>query len=214
GEDLVPLSVVATRGGDLEARRGYVDAFVPASGDAAFRDVVLGFEGTPAPSHVLEASGGDARWQVEAGELALGDVRAGDERAEVVRVTIPAWTPGEAYTLHATVRFADLSRDGEARTMTEDMPCTYDDDIERIAGSRHGDVIAYASALATLARLDAAFTGGGSPPGDLRPIARMHARSLALLAHDMHDPAAADQAALLEALLDAGTEPARPAAAR
>jgi hypothetical protein len=29
----------------------------------------------------------------------------------------------------------------------------------------------------------------------------MHARSLALLAHDMHDAAAADQAALLEALL-------------
>jgi hypothetical protein len=31
----------------------------------------------------------------------------------------------------------------------------------------------------------------------------MHAQSLALLARDMHDPAAAAQAALLEALLDA-----------
>lgn len=204
GEEMVPLSVVPTRGDDLDARRGYVDAFVPASGDAAFGDVVLGFDGTPAPSHVLEASGGDARWQLEGGDLALGDVRAGDERAEVVRVTIPAWTPGEAYTLHVTVRFDDVARHGEHRTMRVDLPCTYDDDVARLAESRHGDVIAYASALATLARLDASFLGGGHTPGDLRPVARMHARSLGMLARDMHDPAAAAQAALLEALLDAG----------
>ena len=205
GEEMVPLSVVGTRGsGDLETRKGYVEAFVPASGDAAFRDVVLGFEGTPAPSHVLEASGGDARWELEGGDLALGDVRAGDERAEVVRVTIPAWTAGERFTLHVAVRFDDVARAGEHRTMNVDLPCTYDDDVERLAESRHGDVIAYASALATLARLDATFLGGGQTPGDLRPVARMHARSLGLLARDMHDPAAAAQAALLEALLDAG----------
>lgn len=204
GEEMIPLSVVPTRGDDLAARRGYVEAFVPASGDAAFGDVVLGFDGTPAPSHVLEASGGDARWQLEGGDLALGDVRAGDERAEVVRVTIPAWTPGEKYTLHVTVRFDDLARHGEPRTMKVDLPCTYDDDVARLAESRHGDVIAYASALATLARLDASFLGGGQTPGDLRPVARMHAKSLGLLARDMHDPAAAAQAALLEALLDAG----------
>ena len=66
----------------------------------------------PRPSHVLEASGGDARWELEGGELALGDVRAGDERAEVVRVTMPAWTPGEAFTLHVTARFATSTRGG------------------------------------------------------------------------------------------------------
>ncbi|HEX3343617.1 MAG TPA: hypothetical protein VHS09_03550, partial [Polyangiaceae bacterium] len=136
--------------------------------------------------------------------LALGDVRAGDERAEVVRVTIPAWTPGESFTLHVAVRFDDVARKGEHRTMNVDLPCTYDDDVERLAESRHGDVIAYASALATLARLDATFLGGGRTPGDLRPLARMHAKSLGLLARDMHDPAAAAQAALLEALLAAG----------
>ncbi|HEY3821879.1 MAG TPA: hypothetical protein VGL81_32155 [Polyangiaceae bacterium] len=203
GDEMVPLSVVSTRGDDLDARRGYIEAFVPASGDTAFRDVVLGFEGTPAPSHVLEASGGDARWELEGGDLALGDVRAGDERAEVVRVTIPAWTAGEAFTLHVAVRFDDVARNGEHRTMKVDLPCTYDDDVVRLAESRHGDVIAYASALATLARLDATFLGGGQTPGDLRPIALMHARSLGLLARDMHDPAAAAQAALLEALLSA-----------
>jgi hypothetical protein len=204
GSEMVPLAVVATRGatdGDLEARLSAVRDFVPAAGAAAFGDVVVAFDGTPAPSHVLEASGGDARWELEGGELALGDVRAGDERTEVVRVTIPAWTPGERFTLHAVARFADLTHDGERRTMAADLPCIYDDDIERLADSRHGDVIAYASALATLARLDAAFVGTAPSPDALRPVARMHARSLALLARDMHDRAAAEQAAMLDALL-------------
>jgi hypothetical protein len=207
GEDLIPVAIVASSapsgGDDLAARVHAVQVFVPAAGDPAFRDVVLAFDGTPAPSHVLEASGGDARWEIEGGELGLGDVRSGDERAEVVRVTVPAWTPGEAYTLHVTARFVDLARGAESRTLTADLPCVYDDDIERLAASRHGDVIAYASALATLARLDAAFTGGGRTPSELRPTAMLHARSLAMLARDMHDPAAADEAALLEALLAA-----------
>jgi hypothetical protein len=206
GGAMVPLAVVATRGaadGDLDARIHAVREFVPAAGAPAFGDVVVAFEGTPAPSHVLEASGGDARWELEGGELALGDLRAGDERTEVVRVTVPPWTPGEAFTLHAAARFADLARDGAPRTMSADMPCTYDDDIERIAESRHGDVIAYASALATVARLDTAFAGTAPTPDALRSIARMHARSLALLARDMHDRAAAEQAAMLEALLAA-----------
>lgn len=203
GDEPVPLSVVSTSGGEtLEARASAVRRFVPAAGEPAFGDVVLAFDATPSPSHVLESSGGDARWEVEGGELALGDVRAGDERAEVVRVTIPAWTPGEAFALHVTARFADVARGGEVETMGADLQCVYDDDIERLAESRHGDVIAYASALAALARLDAVFVGGpGARASDLRRIARMHARSLALLARDAHDPAAAEQAAMLDALL-------------
>jgi hypothetical protein len=206
GAQLLPVAVLGSSiasGGDLDVRVQAVQHFVLPAGKPAFHDVVLAFDGVPAPSHILEATGGDTRWQLEGGELALGDVRAGDERTEVLRVTIPAWTPGELYRLHVAVRFGDLSRDGESRTMEADLPCVYDNDIERLAASRHGDVIAYASALATLARLDAAFTGGVHTPGDLRPVARMHVRSLALLARDMKDSAAADQAALLEALLDA-----------
>jgi hypothetical protein len=207
GDALVPLAVVATTddpdGGGLDARARVLEHFLPPAGAPAFGDVVLTFEGTPAPSHVLEASGGDARWQLEGGELSFGDVRAGDERVEVVRVTVPAWTPGESFTLRVTARFAEVDRGGERREMSAEVPCAYDDDIERLAGSRHGDVIAYASALATLARLDAAFVGGDGAHGDLRPVARMHAQSLALLARDMNDRAAAEQAAMLEALLDA-----------
>jgi hypothetical protein len=203
---LLPVAVLGSStasGGDLDVRLDAIRHFVPAAGKLAFHDVVLAFDGAPAPSHILEASGGDTRWQLEGGELSLGDVRAGDERTEVLRVTIPAWTPGEQYRLHVAARFGDLSRDGEVRTMEAELPCIYDNDIERLAASRHGDVIAYASALATLARLDAAFTGGTRQGADLRPVARMHVRSLALLARDMKDAAAADQAALLEALIGA-----------
>jgi hypothetical protein len=116
-------------------------------------------------------------------------------------VTLPAWTAGESYALHVTAHFNDLAHGGEATTMTADLRCVYDSDIERLADSRNGDVIAYASALATVARLDAVFAGGASH-ADLRPVALLHARSLALLARDMHDPAAAAQAAMLEALVD------------
>lgn len=222
GDELLPLAVVATspRPPDtspLHERIEAVRTFLPPAGLPAFDDVVLAFDATPAPSHVLEASGGDARWEPEGGELALGDVRAGDERSEVVRVTIPAWTAGESFTLHVAARFRDVARGGEPRTMSVDLPCVYDDDIVRLADSRHGDVIAYASALATLARLDAAFLGyDASHPAAaqaLLPLARLHARSLALLARDRHDPAAAAQAALLDALLGASGGSSAPPSA-
>jgi hypothetical protein len=205
GDEWAPLEIVGTSaGGDTEARVRQVNAFVAPAGAPAFHDVVLAFEGVPAPAHVLEASGGDARWELEGGELALGDVRAGEERTEVVRVTIPAWTPGEAFTLHVAARFEAEARPAEVGRVNADLQCTYDDNVERLAESRNGDVIAYASALATLARLDAAFIGGtGCDADGLLPLARMHARSLALLARDQGDPAAAERAALLEALLAA-----------
>jgi hypothetical protein len=208
------LDAVAREGGGTWNADGSIDArswalreAVPASGKAAFKDVILTFAGTPAPSHVLEASGGDVRWRLDAGELALGDVRAGDERTEVVRVSVPAWVPAESFKFTVTAHFDDVANNGDRRDFSATLPCVYDDDIERIAKSRHGDVIAYASALATLKRLDAAFIGDGvDRAGGLTSVAKMHAQSMTLLARDMKDPAYKEQADLLNALLAATAE--------
>ena len=179
---------------------------VPAPGPVVFGDVVLTFEGTPAPSHVLEASGGDVRWRLDAGELALGDVVAGEMRTEVVRVTVPAWVPGERFSFTVVAHVSDPSRANERREFRAELPCIYDSDIARIAASRHGDVIAYASALATMSRLDEAFVGPGvARAGGLKALAEMHAHSMELLARDMHDPQIQEQAEILTALLHAET---------
>src|SRR5262249_30825774 len=129
------------------------------------------------------------------------DVHAGEARTEIVRVTVPAWVPAEPFTFRVTAHVHDVSLNAD-RDFSAELPCIYDDDIERIADSRHGDVIAYASALATMKRLDAAFAGEGViRSGGLRRIAEMHARSMELFARDMHDFAALEQAHLLQALL-------------
>ncbi|HLK45644.1 MAG TPA: hypothetical protein VKT18_06625, partial [Acidimicrobiales bacterium] len=189
------------------ARAKALRAAIPPPGALTFTDVVLTFEGTPAPSHVLEASGGDVRWRLESGELSLGDVYAGEMRTEIVRVTIPPWVPGEKFAFNVTARFGEPRLGEGRRSFSAKLPCVYDDDIERIANSRHGDVISYASALATMRRLDAAFVGlGVDGPAGLRHMAEMHARSMSLLARDMHDPQIMEQAEILTALL-AATEP-------
>ena len=188
----------------LDARIKTLRDDLPAPGPLLFGDVTLTFEGTPAPSHVLEASGGDVRWRLDAGELALGDVVAGEMRTEVVRVTVPAWVPGEKFSFGVTAHVNDARRGGQRTEFRAQIPCIYDSDIARIAASRHGDVIAYASALATMSRLDEAFVGPGvERSGGLRAMAEMHAQSMALLARDMHDPQIAEQAEILTALLRA-----------
>ena len=183
----------------LAERIAEVQRIVPPSGDPVFQDVTLSFEGTPAPSHVLEASGGDVRWRLESGELDLGELRAGDARTEVVRVTVPAWIAGEAFAFRVTAHLADNY--GMAHDLSAKLPCVYDDDLGRLADSRSGDVIAYASALATRKRLDSAFLGGAiDRQGGLRKLAMTHARSLTELAKATNDPALAEEAAALTAL--------------
>jgi hypothetical protein len=109
--------------------------------------------------------------------------------------------PGSKFTFTVTATARD-ARSGAQRTFAATIPCTYDDDIERIAESRYGDVIAYASALATLRRLDAAFVGDDvKRAGGLWQVAWLHAESMALLARDTHDHAITEQAEILRALL-------------
>ena len=216
----VPVSVIATRSGvsgddalaiaqsgaivvddSLEARRKKVPLAAPPAGEVVFRNAVLTFAGNPAPSHVLETSGGGVRWRVDSGELLLGDVIAGEARTEVVRVTVPPYVPNQSFTFEVTATAID-ARTGEKRVFSAHIPCIYDDDIERIAKSRFGDVIAYASALATLKRLDQAFIGDDvDRAGGLWRLAWMHAQSMLQLARDTHDRAITEQAELLTSLL-------------
>jgi hypothetical protein len=190
----------------LATRTAWLREALPPAGILAFRDVVLSFAATPAPSHVLEASGGEVRWRLDSGELVIGDVRAGEARTDVLRVTVPAWVPGEPFAFTVSAHVDDVVA-GERRELRATVPCVYDDDIARIAKSRNGDVIAYASALATLRRLHAAFIGEGiENAGGLRKVAAAHATSMARLARDMHDPSIAQQAEMLKALLSATAE--------
>lgn len=202
----VQVATVSTTGRgvmDRVDRDDAVRAAIPSAGMTTFRGVHLTFQGTPAPSHVLEASGGEARWLLDAGEVVLGNVRAGEARTEMLRVTVPAWVPNEEFRFTVTARVDDLAYGGP-RTFTAEVPCVYDDDIERIAKSRHGDVIAYASAMATLRRLDRAFIGDDvARAGGLHKLATLHARSMQLLARDTKDFATQEQADMLAALLSA-----------
>ncbi len=201
----VQVATVSTKANpdDEDERIEAVRAAIPAAGLTTFRDVRLTFHGIPAPSHVIEASGGETRWRLDAGELHLGNVRAGEARTEVLRVTVPAWVPREEFRFSVTAHVDDLTWGGP-RDFAADVPCVYDDDIESIAKSRHGDVIAYASAMATLRRLDHAFIGDDvSRAGGLRKIAEMHAKSMQLLARDTKDFATQEQADMLVALLSA-----------
>ncbi len=188
---------------DLDARVSSVKQAIPPAGLLDFENMFLTFEGIPSPSHVIEASGGDVVWRLDAGELDLGDMHAGEARTEIVRVSVPAWVPGEPFSFRVSAHYKSMLEDGQPqREMRASIPCTYDDDIERIANSRHGDVIAYASALATLRRLDAAFVGVGvDRAGGLLHLAQLHARSMTLLARDTKDPAITEQAEILNALL-------------
>lgn len=186
-----------------EGAAAAIRTFLPVAGPVSFRDFLIAFDGVPAPARVLEASGGEAIWTLEGSDLRFGDLRAGDARSEVLRVTVPPWIPGKPFTLHVTASATDATT-GKQRWFPADLHGVFDDDIERIAESRHGDVIAYASALATMHRLHAAFVGDGvDRAGGLLPLAKMQAKSLALLARDFPDRGFTEDAAVLQALLGA-----------
>jgi hypothetical protein len=185
----------------LDSRRAAVRFVVPSAGMVTFKNTILEFRGNPAPSHVIETSGGGVRWHLDSGELVLGDIRAGEARTEVIRVTVPPFTPGLSFDFEVSAHAHDVQL-GDERSFGADIHCVYDDDLERIAQSRNGDVIAYASALATLKRLEAAFAGPDvERAGGIWQIARLHAQSMSLLARDTGDRAIAEQADTLRAVV-------------
>jgi hypothetical protein len=114
---------------------------------------------------------------------------------------MPVWVPGEPLEFTVTARYRDAAT-GAWHAASSSIAGRYDDDVERIARARHGDVIAYASALSMVRRLGRIFQGGRvNHLGGLRPIVTMQADSLARLSRETGDPALGVQADVLRALL-------------
>lgn len=184
-----------------DKRDELLGSLLPPPGDVVLEDVELTFSSVPAPVRVLEVSGGLAALSLDHDRLHLGDLYAGEARTEVARIAMPVWVPGESLDLTVTARYRD-SATGKWHSADSTFGGRYDDDVERIAGARHGDVIAYASALSMVRRLGRIFQGVRSDHlGGLRPIVTLQADSLARLSRETGDSALGVQADVLRALL-------------
>lgn len=190
-------------GGALEQREDAIDAAIRPPGDVVLEDVELTISSVPAPARVIELSGGQSALTLDKDHLILGDLYAGEARTEVARIMLPAWVPGEPLELTVTATYRDVAS-GKPQTAETTLRARYSSDVEEIANSRHGDVIAYASAMAMVRRLHRAFLGNGNENnrvGGLRPMVTLQARSLSELARVQRDPALGAQAEILSTLL-------------
>ncbi len=202
-EALAPFGDDVRAGGTFADREDAVAAAVPAPGDVVLRDVTLMIASTPAPARVIEVSGGTAALSLEADRVLLGDFAAGEARTEVARIAVPQWVPGEPLDVSVTATYRDAAT-GRPLSASARITARYSSDLEAIASARHGDVIAYASALAMVRRLDRAFAGSTVDAlGGLRPLVDWQARSLSAMARTDHDAALAAQAEVLTTLLGA-----------
>lgn len=200
---LAPLGADVHAGGLFAEREDAVAAAVPPPGDVVLKDVTLTMSSVPAPLRVIELSGGTSALSLDADHIQLGDLYAGEARTEVARIAVPVWVPGEPLELTVTATYNDAVT-GEPLAASTTIKCRYSNDVEQIAKARHGDVIAYASALAMVRRLHRAFAGSMVDNlGGLRPMVAWQAQSLGQLARAQRDPALGTQAEILATLLSA-----------
>ncbi len=201
--DAASLAVLGAHdgAGSLEDRKDLIDRALPPPGEVVLDDVTISTSSVPAPARMVEVSGGDTALGLYADHLSLGQVYVGEARTEVARVALPPWVPGEPLELTVTATYRDVAS-GQPHTAFATLRCRYSNDVEQIARARHGDVIAYASALAMVRRLHRAFLGSDlDKPGGMRRLASMQATSLADLARTQRDQALAVQAEVLASLL-------------
>jgi len=198
---LAALGKDTLTGGSVDERADAVAIAMPPPGEAVLGGVELEFSSVPAPARVIETSGGDASAQLDRDLLWLGDMVAGEARTEIARIALPTWVPGEPLDLSVTAHYKDLASK-TSLTSRGVVHARYSIDVEKIAESRHGDVIAYASAFAMVKRLQRSFLGSNADKlGGLRPIIQLQASSMSRLAVARHDPALASQAEVLATLL-------------
>jgi hypothetical protein len=200
-EALAKISPDPLAGGRLGDRQDAIARVFPPPGDPVLGDVELEISSVPAPARVIEVSGGTAAGQLDRDLFFLGEMLAGEARTEIARVALPQWVAGEPLELTVTAKYKDLAT-GKPEKAKAVIKLRYSNDIGLIASSRHGDVIAYASALAMVRRLQRNFLGVQAEAlGGLRPIVTMQATSLARLGIDRHDAALSTQAEVLSSLL-------------
>jgi hypothetical protein len=185
---------------DAERALGVLRA-LPPPGAPVLTDVELAFSSAPAPARIVEASGGRAALTLEEDYLALGTLRAGEARTEVVRLALPVWTPGEPYRLTIEARYRDRAT-GSRLLARGRVRLMYDEDLAKLAQERHGDVIADASALAMVRRLERAMVRDDQL-GSLEALVHRQASSLSVLAERTGDSALGRQAEALATLADA-----------
>ncbi len=202
-EALSPFGADVFSGGSFPDREDAVAAMVPPPGDTVLSDVELSISSVPAPVRVLEVSGGDFALGLDRDRVSFGDMYAGEARTEIARIAMPVWVPRESMEVKVSMRYRDVAT-GAWMTAESTMQGRYEDDVEHIASSRHGDVIAYASALAMVRRLGRVFQGSREDGlAGMRPTVLLQADSLSALSKQTHDPALATQAEVLRTLLDA-----------
>jgi hypothetical protein len=205
--DRVDRDTLSVFGDDVHAapepsarEQAVLGAFAPP-GDVVLQDLVLGFSSVPAPVHLVEASAGEPYLGLEADQLFLGDLYVGEARTEIVRLAIPSWSAGEDYRITVSADYRD-ARSGRKLRARKKASFVYSEQIATIADSRHGDVIAYASGLAMVKRLERAFAGSAFDRiGGLRAWVRWQANSLATYAVRSGDASLAQQAEVLSTLL-------------
>lgn len=180
-----------------------LDEMLPIPGPLAVENVTLYLHSAPAPLRVLESSGGELEMDLEMDRLRLGDLVLGEGQSEVLRLAAPSFVAGEELRLFVEVE-ATPPGSKQSRRSRARLGMRYLEDVEKLARQRHGDVIAFASSLAWVQRLEQAFLGGNVDElGGLRPLVRAQARSLRLLAQDTGDAELALQAEVMKTLLRA-----------
>ncbi len=201
-EALAPLGPHAFAG-PLEERAEALSLALPPPADEVLGDVVFSFSALPAPARIIEASAGEAIFGLDGDELYWQPLRAGQARTEVVRLALPPWTPLELLELTVAVRYEDLARGGY-RYGRATLTLRYSEDVNLLGATRHGDVIAYASALAMVRRLGRNVLGGRAE-GDkaFRELVAWQAESMDILAREYQDPTMGVQGETLRSLLGA-----------
>ncbi len=199
----LPVAPFVRAGGDLDARAQVLRDWLPPPGPVVIRDLEIEIDGAPAPARVLEASGADVEWGLERDVVPLGDFNLGESRTEMLRVSLPNWVSGQPFTLRFRARYRAHGQTAYSRSRAT-LGLRYTDDIEVLGDRRHGDVIAYASALAMVRRLERVFQGSDVERlGGLEGTVLWQAKGLDLLAKSSGDRSLADQAELLRTLVRA-----------